>query len=284
MSKEVDLTKMPVYRFDASSGLPSGINAEIEIVRFDKEYYKLYFDDNYGENNNLKKPKGLRQSPEWIETEIISIREKDNPDAIDIFKILAWKAGKIDIKKSKETKRIEYVDKWNEGVSFQIQDYPVVTWEKYELVAKDIITIWSNYRNDNDASSAWEALVELAIDTHKGAMKGIGPVILVTLLFFITKGDYPIYDRFAMSSLIVWKLNQQGINIPTGTIISGCGLPSKEKPEELKALLNSGKYVDYIQLLKQLCSKEYKNEDNWKNERAVDQALYVYGHFYVCNY
>jgi hypothetical protein len=115
-------------------------------------------------------------------------------------------------------------------------------------------------------------------------MKGIGPVILITLLFFITKGDYPIYDRFAMSSLIVWKLNQQGINTPTGTIINGCGLPSKDKPEELKALLNSGKYFEFIQLLKSFCSIEYEKENVWKTERYVDQSLYVYGHFFVCNY
>lgn len=42
MCKDYDLTKMPVYKFDDSYGLPSGINAEIEIVKFDKNYYNRY--------------------------------------------------------------------------------------------------------------------------------------------------------------------------------------------------------------------------------------------------
>lgn len=285
MKKEKDLTKMPVYKFDESYGLPIGIKAEIEIVKFDKEYYKLYFDENDGACNSLKKPKGLRQGPEWIETEIINIREKNNPNAIDIFKILAWKAGKIDIKKSNEIKKIEYVDNWKEKSSFQMPNQPVVSWDEFTQFANDISAIWSNYREQKiNVSFAWKTLVKLATDTHKETMKGIGTVILVTLLFFITKGEYPIYDRFAMSSLVIWNLNQQGINTPTGTIIRGCGLPSKEKPEELNELLCSGKYYDYIQLLKQFCSKEYGEEDIWKDKRYVDQALYVYGHFYDARY
>ena len=283
MCRKNDLTRMAKYMFDDSNGLPSGICAEIEVVKFDKDYYKLYFDENDGTNNTLKKPKRLRQGPQWVEDEIISIREKDAPEATDIFKILAWKAGKIDYKESKDNK-IAYVSNWVIGTSFQMSNQDAVSWREFLPIANDIATIWSDYRKKKDVNSAWNALVKLAIDTHKDAMKGIGTVILVTLLFFITKGDYPIYDRFAMSSLIVWKLNQQGLNIPTGTIISGCGLPSKERPEELKELLNSGKYAEYIQLLKQFCYKEYKNIDIWKTERCVDQALYVYGHFYDAKY
>lgn len=287
MRKVIDLTKMPEYTFDESYGLPSGINAEIEIVKFNKDYYKIYFDDSTRTDSTLKKPKQLRQGPKWVEQEIISIQEKDKPDATDIFKILAWKAGKIDYKKSIDSK-IVFVSNWVIGSCFQMSNQEVVSWNRFLPIANDIAVIWSDYRNNNKkdeaAQNAWESLVELATNTHKNTMKGIGPVILVTLLYFITKAEYPIYDRFAMSSLIAWELDQQGITLPTGTIINGCGLPPKEKPEELKALLKCGKYADYIQLLKSFCLKEYGKEDIWKKERSVDQALYVYGHFYDARY
>ena len=100
MSKVIDLTPMPVYKFDESYGLPSGINAEIEIVKFNKDYYKIYFDDSTRTDSTLKKPKQLRQGPEWVEQEIISIQEKDNPDATDIFKFSLGKLGKLIIRKA----------------------------------------------------------------------------------------------------------------------------------------------------------------------------------------
>jgi len=103
------------------------------------------------------------------------------------------------------------------------------------------------------------------------------PILVFTLISII------IFTLFR-SGLVIWKLNQQGINTPTGTIIRGCGLPSKENKDELNCLLNSGKYVEYIQLLKSLCTKVYGKEDIWKEERYVDQALYVYGHFYYARY
>lgn len=233
MYKEKDLTKMAVYKFDNKNHLPNGIEVEIEVVSFNKDYSKLYFDENGDTYNDLKKPKGLRQGPRWVEDEINKIREKDNPDTIDIFKVLAWKLGKIDYKKSKETKKIEYVSNWVIKKSIQTSKYPI-SWDKYEAYSKEIINIWSDYRMNNiNADTVWEKLVELATESHKDDMKGI--------------------------------------NTPTGTIIRGCGLPSKENKDELNCLLNSGKYVEYIQLLKSLCSKVYGKEDIWKDERYVDQ-------------
>ncbi len=79
--------------------------------------------------------------------------------------------------------------------------------------------------------SAWNRLLDLANDKrYKEIMKGIASVYLVTLLHFITDGEYPIYDRFAMASLAVWKLKKiySELTVTDETIIRGCSLPSKE--------------------------------------------------------
>ncbi len=96
--------------------------------------------------------------------------------------------------------------------------------------------------------------------------KGIGTVYLITMLYFISRGKYPIYDRFAM---IAVDAIENGIE-PEG-YVSYKELPEKDnkKFEGVYELYND----IYVNKEKNIFGDEY-------NKRGVDRALWVYGHYF----
>ena len=94
---------------------------------------------------------------------------------------------------------------------------------------------------------------------------GIGPVYLITLLYFISRGEYPIYDRFAMMSVQAILNNQK----PGEIVIV------KELPEKSSSKFNcvfEERMNPYIENLKAIFGEAYKET------RDIDRALWVYGH------
>ncbi len=57
----------------------------------------------------------------------------------------------------------------------------------------------------------------------------------------------------------------------------------QKKQKQQKNLLSSGIYFDYISLLNEFCKENYNNEEEWKTNRDVDRALWVFGHFFEVN-
>jgi len=114
----------------------------------------------------------------------------------------------------------------------------------------------------------WKEILDFVIE-QKQNLDGLGTVYLITLFSFITGGEYPIYDRFAMASLAsIYMMKENNTYVPkTSTIITQA--PPIKK--EAYGLLQEGSfYSKYCNLL-----KRYFNE--WK-ERSVDRGLWVYGH------
>ena len=79
---------------------------------------------------------------------------------------------------------------------------------------------------------------------------GIGPVYLITLLYFISKGQYPIYDKFAHISLKMIE----------------------EKDCQFNSLIKD----NYVTRLRNIFGKAY-------NDSNVDRALWVYSHLFNDN-
>ncbi len=276
--------------------IPSGIEVDIcvnpvsDVIPFNPDYFQVY---SFGDHaDGLVEPSGLKKSYSWIDDEIFNIRDELVWNARDIFRILAWKTGKINQNLSQSLGFIRYDDNWIEGaveneiVSMQIPYQNVVSGESFRPIAGVISDIRRRYcENDNyNEQNAWVDLLALANDErYKTSMKGIGTVYLITLFSFITNGIYPIYDRFAMASLVSWKLNQNHNDaqpVPRGSNIKGCSLPDK-KSKSARNILQNGIYHEYINLLNEFCLAEYENETEWQTNRHVDQALWVYGHFFV---
>ena len=96
---------------------------------------------------------------------------------------------------------------------------------------------------------------------------GVGTVYLITLLFFLSHGKYPIYDRFAMNSLMAIE---NDVAPEPNTIPE---LPAKW--DRGFATLCDREYGEYIDKLNSLGM-------DYKSDRRIDRALWVYGHGIKC--
>lgn len=119
-----------------------------------------------------------------------------------------------------------------------------------------------NKDNREDILSGYNLLMEEPI-------KGIGPVYAVTLLFFISNGAIPIYDRFAevaINSLFDGKYPCQGDS-------------SKLAPFFIERYIED--YKPRIDCLyRKVFPKDKKINYLTDNGRMLDRALWVYGHGY----
>ena len=290
MDNEV-FNKKTVNKFSDKKGkLPESI--EVEIVDGDEQLYKYginprddQFLTNFEECYYGKKkesdeyPKGIKSTPKEVEDTIDDILyKKDNWEILDVFNILAWKTGKINLEKSSRD-NIEVAKSWDKNLFIIQLPYHVQEKEKFYPFAEEVIKIRENYKKDKKVEDVWNSLINYLIkNDFKNDIKGLGTVYLVTLLSFITKGDMPIFDRFAMAALTSFYFSDNGINIPYNSVISGCMLPSKK--DNLNRVLNlvsdsNSIYNKYIDLLNRYYS------DKWKKDRKYDRALWVYGHFFT---
>ncbi len=291
------------YESDGNDGFPKGLTVDVcdtlgEIVEYDKKYSEFYFIPKedapitvIGDSGNkLNPPSDIKRTCKWVEERIYKDCKKQDWIPVDIFRILAWKTGKINHPESMKTEpNIIYNANWIEGkeddkfVSLQIPyQKNVVEWVELEPIVHSLLDIRKEYCSSKDSQSAWNSILSLANDDkNKNAMRGIGTVYLITLLHFITDGEVPIYDRFAMASLAIWKLknDQKELCITDKSVIRGCKLPSKDTKAAIK-ILESGIYSDYIHLLNEFCKVNYGNENEWKTNRDVDRGLWVFGHYF----
>lgn len=102
------------------------------------------------------------------------------------------------------------------------------------------------------------------------SQKGIGPVYAITLLYFISKGEWPIYDKYAkmaLSAILDPKERKPR------DVVKHKELPQKDS----KAFSNI------------MCQdmEEYKGQieaafgmDEYRKSRDIDRALWAYGHLF----
>lgn len=102
---------------------------------------------------------------------------------------------------------------------------------------------------------------------NDNAPAGFGSVYLITLLFFISGGEYPIYDQCADKALMAIKNN-----VMPGEKVYYKPLPDRKSRKFLQIF--DGQYGEYIKSLKELFTEEYKFN------RDIDRALWVYGHLF----
>lgn len=95
--------------------------------------------------------------------------------------------------------------------------------------------------------------------------KGIGTVYLITLLYFISKGRYPIYDRFAEMALCAIKNG-----LKPSDKVPYTNLPDKNSRRFDRVV--EDRLNPYINDLHTIFGKEAAKC------RDVDRALWVYGH------
>lgn len=101
----------------------------------------------------------------------------------------------------------------------------------------------------------------------KEAPEGIGTVYFITLLYFISLSEYPIYDQFAKKAIDAIKTGTK----PNITI------SYKELPDR-----NNSDFSKVGETLKTFKNdiKEIFGYENYKASRDIDRALWVYGHLF----
>lgn len=245
--------------------------------QFVEEYEKEYFRDGDRSKAIQVKRCGLLRSSRYPEKEIERILREGIKNAKDVVHILAWKTGKINHKKCTKETPFSYCGRWKElGECKNWADAPdtVKLW-KSQFPIKDI----AQYVSDSKNLERWETYIcqdrwfdvlnELEHQKKERHWKGIGVVYFLTLLYFISKGKYPIYDQFvdkALNSIYEEEKNVHYRYMPST-------LPKKE--EYLQKLKD--RYLCYcmrIEKLKKELDERYQNP----TDRSLDRALWVYGH------
>lgn len=194
-----------------------------------------------------------------VESVIDNILKNGFENALDVYKVLAWKIGKISMKNS-TNERFVYHKGWNEtelvakiyNDSINLKDF----CEKVCDLSKKI-----KYDTKNDAQSIIDKLVEISQPYNR-----IGTVYLLTLFYFITKGKYPIYDSYALAALRAIKKDEFLYSEIKKTYVT--------HKKSCQDLLQKGFYADYIESLEDIFQQDYKQN------RDIDRALWAYGHMF----
>lgn len=150
--------------------------------------------------------------------------------------IMAWKTNQIDHFCTTKEKGIVYKDKKN--ISFQ----------KLESIVCDYK---ANYK-DEDYKNLFKRLV---------TVEGIGNVYAITIIFFLSHGEYPIYDKFAdvgLYSVMTNNNKEVSLRLMTDRGIDGAW----------------SYYIEYKDALTSLFGDRWKGKDG----RFVDKGLWAYGH------
>ena len=230
----------------------------IDLNEFAKKYSAAYI---YG-NEKIENIRYL-QTWEPIEQEIL-----DNHDIFqyELFKrMMAWKFGRIAYKRSFREKRPCYYKDWiNEGNKNPRMRGNIIELAKFHReLLNNKPKIDSCIEND-DIESAINAILACWVPGSY-----IGAVYAITILFFMSEGKYPIYDRFVLTSL---KAIEEKRYPKVG---ESKQYHNMNKEEIIKTYINY--YIPKIDVLLEKMNIKPKNHLEY---RDLDRALWVYGHGY----
>ncbi len=220
-------------------------------------YSQFYFDNDI--SNEIKKHYGI---PTNLDTGSQDAEEHVKNNLLDegVFNeyALAWKSGKLT---------------WNNTISeFEFKD-SFVQENSYlngygSPINIDDFNEWCASLNTIDNNSLiLENKTRKYKEIYENSPKNIGPVYIITALFFKSRGRFPIYDQFAHKAIraLALVLNPDEIYLGDN--------PSKSNVKKVMCMYN-----EYITLLDKVFPNEINTDGDLFISRPLDQALWVYGH------
>ena len=235
--------------------------------------------------------RAVHQSSHYAELVIKRILTTGIQDRQDLARVLAWKIGKIN-HKCTEKKNAHLGDSKDDGICDSISFEYSRCWEKCECKGENV-TIKAYGRNVSlDLDSLFYLINEnrgilskttpMEPDSIRDSMqilresriKGIGTVYWITILYFMTHGECPIYDRFAMYALKAGEKRIMPDRHKKVKLQDVLLVPSKEEKKVLHIADVDGFYKQYVELLGE-------TKIDYKKCRNLDRALWVYGHSFV---
>lgn len=237
------------------------IDSWYNVVIYLKESKCMYqFYDLAGKEIDKKEFIQLYNTCYYLTNSYVAEKEIENllTDGIksreDVFKIFAWKIGRIDHKRSRQEGKICYT----KGCC--LEKYEMTTRQGTINIEKICRFIEREYTNLSKKKPV-EILDELRKEPDK--IEKLGSVYLLTLVYFISKGKAPIYDRFAKMALDACMEKKK-----LGSYVKPFYLPDKKSKK-----LYSSYEENYSSKLYEYFGEELKN-------RNLDRALWVYGHLF----
>ena len=208
--------------------------------------------------------KGIRKSSCLAETEIGNILDRGIVSEEDVFRILAWKLGKINHAATEREKHIVYVKGWAENPDGTFSAKVYNKQLDVKGIAERVISLQACAASDRQGFL--NGLNELNA-------KGIGPVYMLTLLYFASRGAFPIYDRYADMALRAYLNDHKPCNSKAGKVKLGY----KELPDR-----HSSGFASLMDVQMEKYTDNIKNALNGRAyDRAFDRALWVYGHCFL---
>lgn len=196
-----------------------------------------------------------------VEKVIEDILKNGIHSPIELFKVLAWEFTYIDMEKSTRDAFV-YKGKTSEE-SMQIQ----IPRTKDIINKTDIERIYKTIENYNDKCDSDED-AQSFLNEIKAITSGkrFSSVYMITLLYFVSKGKYPIVNS---SSYMALEAIYTHMNY--GQKKSYPGLASRDT-DAFKEIITKGKYAKYIDRMKDFSKLSGKTD-----LREIDQALWTYG-------
>ncbi len=231
---------------------------EISKERFLEQYNEYYYTGIKDNRSGIRVKANPCLAEKIVENILYSGLEKKK----DVKDVLAWKLGRIDAEKTKQKGVIAYRDNWilenSKARSCRRLQFNI------ERVSKIVLELFI----ENKKSPIGEQAILDILKEQFRQEDGIGTTYMITLLYFIKKGKYPIYDQYAYRAVQAIKDEIK----PGSKVISPLNLPSRKDD----SFMNTTKKLSpYVNCIKCLFGSDYDNSRDW------DRALWVYGHLFT---
>lgn len=176
-----------------------------------------------------------------------TIESKESPCPTITRNHIAWKAGRLKVDEGGK-----YTWDGKNGMGNTILNI-----DSYlEMINKNRSEICKMLDN-GDIKLAYEKLLKLNMEC---GVKQLGAVYLITIIFFMSKGKYPIYDKFAHKAALAIRGDKNPLEVSV-----------KPAPDKTSISAVMKMYDEYLYLLNDVIGTT-------ELSRGQDQALWVYGH------
>ena len=194
----------------------------------------------------------------------------------DVFNILAWKIDGIAVNSTISPNEIRYKRKWRvengkfygDNIYHELKMNSVISYVSKN--SERWLAHWDNKEIGYDPKCAQNVVSEIVSLTNKQSDTYLGKVYIVALLYFVSKGRWPIFDRFAsiaMNAMINPKMKPYDNVVDTK-------LPQKNSIAFSQKITTVGKYADYLHFIKVIQSE---SDYQYCISRDIGRALWAYG-------
>ena len=217
------------------------------------------FVTKYGNSYYTDQPRYIPrvgQSSRAVEDTIDDLLKNGIKKPENVVQILAWKLGKIKHLESED--HFVYAQDWKNAEQFEVYRYN----QEFDIKTVAEYVVGNITRLEKEADTDPQKVICELRDLQ---IKGLGTVYLITLLYFISRGKYPIYDRFAMMAVQAICENKM-----PGDCVAISELP--EKNSHTFQTVFEDYMIPFIKKLEDIFGAAYQES------RDIDRALWVYGH------